>query len=118
MPPITKNQLGAMIIDRVFKGFLFLIGAPAFCFCLWLVVGAYVKLKDDPPWAKIVMASIDLVVYLVGPVSMFAATMHWHRSFIRNFSDRLGRIEDEIDPLRASSGLRRDGSDPPLGPTS
>ncbi len=118
MAQLTKNELEAMRIDRWFKGVQWVVGLGAFCFCFWVAVEAYVKLKDDPPWVKVVMHAVDLVVYLVGPVSMFLITNRWHRNFIRDYSDRLGRIEDLIDPARTTSGLDVDGTDPGIGPTS
>ncbi len=115
MPPITKNQLEAKLIDRFFMISLVIVGALFFYGCLHLVVGAYVKLKDDPPWVKVVTHPIDVVVYLIGPGLMFWRTSSWQKRFIANFSARLGDLEARIDPNRATSGLQRDGTDPPSG---
>ena len=112
MSALSKNELGALQSNNRTKVVLWIIGSCAFCYSLHLVVSAYVKLHDDPPWLKLLMFLSGLLIYLAGPVWMYRLTIQWQKRFIVDFSDRLGRIEELVDPERKTSGLNRDGTDP------
>ena len=116
MPSITKNELGAQRNNLLYRGIVVVTLTIGFVICFSKAADAYVKLKDDPPWVKVVTHTINLLVYLAGPVYMFRRTNRWHQDFIRNYADRLGRIEEQIDPKRSTSGLNPDGTDPTPGP--
>lgn len=83
---------------------------------LWVIVQGIVALADDPLVSvlKVLCATIG------GPVApVFVVYLYFRRikRFTADHVDRAGRLEKRMDPGRTSSGLRKDGSDPPGGLT-
>lgn len=115
MPGLTKNDLEAMKIDRIYKIIWWIAAFVSGTICFGIICNTYVKLNEDPAWLKLSLSLIGLVVYFIGPGYLLVLSEKRHRRFIKDFASRLAKIEKMIDPDRSTSGLLEDGSDPRSG---
>lgn len=112
---MTKNEIelakwnGVVNTARLIS-FLILAG-----FCVSKICDTFVALNDDPPWVKAITTTISFLGTFVVPYTLYYQLERKYKEFVRDYADRLTKIEGVIDPNRTSSGLRRDGTDPLSG---
>jgi hypothetical protein len=64
---------------------------------------------DKPVWLVVLLA-------LIGPSGLFGYLKWRFRRFTKLTQERLKALETKVDPDRSSSGLMRDGTNPPEDP--
>jgi hypothetical protein len=98
--------------ERIIK---FVAGCMLAAFAVWQISKTIVELKKSPGnsiWAEVLVA----VIAPGGIVTVFMGAVVWFvKRFTIRMSSRVAARENAIDPGRESSGLREDGTDPPIG---
>jgi cytochrome bd-type quinol oxidase subunit 1 len=84
--------------------------------CIGLaVVGWTIVRVADMSWPKVVAIGIATLLPATGILTLRQWILAEFKRYIAKVGDRLASAEARLDPLRSSSGMAKDGSDPREG---